>query len=315
MSPRQKQRRRLNVQPKPNRAIAFVGDGLADGRMDLRVLSEAIGGFATLTEKSSLLLYGEVYDHRVELAASPETGSVVIPIDIVSHAMQVVENDVKNIEDFLLSPGIQALANLCTLLGVGAIGTTACLFRMFKEKKGRAIDAAADVSLLSKLDVNIEASRFVRLYNNVDIRTSLRRTLRPLREDGIEEFQTRRDSVIVERVTKADLLAADAAEIEDIVEIEEKWLDVQKVALVRHLAWHFASDTLTFDARIDDEQHWMKVEAGERFGAGDRLQVVLKTTASRDRNGRLHVEHRILEVLDIRHQRRPTQDGLFSADS
>ncbi len=260
-------------------------------------------------------MYGEVYAHTVELAASPEIGSVVIPIDIVSHAMQVVEHEVKNIEDLLLSPGVQALANLCTLLGVGAIGATACLFRMFKEKKGRAIDAAADASLLSKLDVNIEASRLVRLYNNVDIRTSLRRTLRPLREDGIAEFQTRRDGLIVERVTKADLLAADAAEIEDIVEIEEKWLDVQKVALVRHLAWHFASDTLTFDARIDDEKYWKKVDAGERFGAGDRLQVVLKTTASRDRNGRLHAEHRILEVLDIRHQRRPTQNGLFSADS
>jgi hypothetical protein len=169
------------------------------------------------------------------------------------------------------------------------------------------IDPVADAPLLRPVEINIELNRYIRLYNDNDVRSSIRRTLRPLREDGITEFQTRMNGVVIERVTKEDLMAADEAELNEIEEVEERWLDIQKVALVRHLAWHFAGDGATFDAKITDDNLWKKVEEGDRFGAGDRLKVILHTTASRDRNGRLHVEHVITEVLEIEHHRRPVQ--------
>jgi hypothetical protein len=287
--------------------IAYLGPTLRDGRMDLRILSDALGGFAALTERSSQLLYGQMYEHTAELASPLETGSVVIPIQIVSHGLRAAEQ-------FLLSPAVQALANLTSLLGFGASPIAIGLFRVFKEKKGRAIDPATDISVLRVIDIDIEITRYIKLYNDNDVRTSIRRTLRPLREQGIEEFQTRRYGIVIESVTKADLIAADEAQMDEIVGSEEKWLDIQKVALVRHLAWHFAGDGATFDAKIEDEKLWKRVEGGERFGFGDRLRVVLRTAATRDRNGRLHVEYLITEVLDVEHHHHTSQPGFWADD-
>jgi hypothetical protein len=296
------------------RELVFVGPKVEYGRIDLRLLSESLGGFAALTERSSSILYGQTFEHTAELSSPLRAGSVVVPIEIVPHAVQVAAQTLEATKSLLLSPEVQALTNLCTLLGVGTISIAAGLFRMFKVKKGRLIDLRTDSPLLQKIDINIEVNRYVRLYNDGDIRSSLRRTLRPLREDGIDEFQTRRNGVIVERVTKSDLLAADEAEMSDIMGEEERWLDIQKVALVRHLAWHFAGDGATFDAKIEDEKFWKRIENGERFGSGDRLQVRLRTSASRDRNGRLHVEYLITEVLDVGHYLHISQGDIFQND-
>jgi hypothetical protein len=294
--------------------IAYLGPKLDEGRIDLRLISDGIGGFAAMTERSSTILYGQSYDHTAELVASPRRGSVIIPIDIVSHGIKVVEHGWQVGENLLLSPAIQALANLCTLLGIGSVPVAIGLFRMFKTKKGRQLDPVIDDLLLKNLELNLELKRYIRLYNDAEVRSSLRRTLRPLREDGIIEFQTRHRGKVIESVTKADLLSADEAELKDIVEYEERWLDIQKVALVPHLAWHFSGEGQTFDAKIEDEKFWKQVDEGDRYGARDRLRVVLKTTASHDRNGKMHVEQLVTEVLDIEHHRGASQKEMFSDD-
>jgi hypothetical protein len=61
----------------------------------------------------------------------------------------------------------------------------------------------------------------VRVYNDPEVQTQLRKTLAPLRQDGIEEFQTRRGRAVIERVSAKDLHAADEAEIQDLTKEEE----------------------------------------------------------------------------------------------
>jgi hypothetical protein len=109
----------------------------------------------------------------------------------------------------------------------------------------------------------------------------------------------KRNGKIIETVTKADLLAADDAELESIVKEEEKMLDIQKAALVPHLAWHFSDAGFTFDAKIQDPDLWAKVERGDRFGYGDRMHVILKTEATRDSSGSLKRERTIPKVFGI----------------
>lgn len=294
--------------------LAYIGPKLDTGRMDLRLLSESLAGFASLTERSSAILFGQTYEHTAEIVSAPEKGSVVVPIEIVPHALKAVQGAIKSSEQVLLTPGVQALSNLCTLLGVGAASISVGLFKMFKTKKGRALDPTLDALLLKNMELNLELQKYIRLYNDAEIRWSTRRTLRPLREDGIAEFQTRYRGVIIERVTKSDLLEADAAELQDKVEYEERWLDIQKVALVKHLAWHFSGDGQTFDAKIDDDTFWRKVDEGERYGSRDRLRVVLRTRATHDKNGKLHVDYLVTEVLQIEHHRLGVQQDFFPND-
>ena len=111
----------------------------------------------------------------------------------------------------------------------------------------------------------------------------------------------------MERVYHQDLKAADEAEESAIQEIEEKVLDIEKVALVPHLAWHFSDEGKAFDARILDADLWERIATGERFGYGDRMRVELRTSFSRDSKGRLNLERIIPKVINVEHAAQPQQ--------
>lgn len=169
------------------------------------------------------------------MIANFQTGSVVIPLHILTDAVAKVENA-------LLSRHGQARSSLLTILEWGAVSGAFNLYKMFKQKKGRPItDEDYLARILSRLD-NIERLLFIKIYNDAEVQAALRAALRPLRADGIVEFQTRRREVVVETVRQSDLKSADEAEESAIQEVEEKVLDIEKAALVPHLSWHFSDD-------------------------------------------------------------------------
>jgi hypothetical protein len=176
---------------------------------------------------------------------------------------------------------------------------------MFKEKKGRPITDEDDLArILARLD-NIERLLFINIYNDAEVQAALRAALRPLRTEGIVEYQTRRRQVIVETVRQSDLKSADEAEESSIQQVEEKILDIEKAALVPHLSWHFSDKGSASDARIQDPELWDRVAKGERFGYGDRMRVELRTTFHRDSRGRLNLERTIPNGIDVEHATQP----------
>lgn len=86
------------------------------------------------------------------------------------------------------------------------------LFALFKKKKGRPIPEEDDLNKLLERLSNIERLLMIKIYNDLEVQQAIRASLRPLRTEGIIEFQTRRREVVVERVPQADLRAADEAE-------------------------------------------------------------------------------------------------------
>jgi len=175
------------------------------------------------------------------------------------------------------------------------------LFKIFKKKRGRPITEDDDLVRLLEHLGNIERLLFIKIYNDIETQVALRAVLRPLRVDGIEEFQTRRRDTLIESVGQGDLKAADEAEVSLIPEVEEKLLDIEKAALLPHLAWHLADGPKTFDAKIYDVDLWARIARGERFGYGDRLSVELHTSYSRDASGRLNIERVIPKVIEVEH--------------
>jgi hypothetical protein len=211
----------------------------------------------------------------------------------------------------LASEGFTALANLLAILGFGGV-TAPSLYKFFKQMKGRPIEHPKDFP--KDLNINIKVEVFIHVYNDAEVQTQLRKTVEPLRQDGVEEFQTWRSGVVLDTVSKSDLHAADEAEIDRLTTDEEIDLAIEKAALRRNLAWHFNDGRTSFDARIDDEQFWKRVEGGEPFADGDRLRVHLRTTARRTPNGVLKVERRIPTVLNVEHARRIIQRQIFDGD-
>jgi hypothetical protein len=290
----------------PEISIHYVGPAVENGRIDLFVLSDGLRGLGRLNSRVSYLMFGSELDYRIELDGQFQTGSVVIPLHVLTDAVAKVENA-------LLSRHGQALSSLLTILGWGAVSGAFNLYKMFKQKKGRPITDEDDLArILARLD-DIEQLLFIKIYNDPEVQAALRAALRPLRTEGIVEFQTRRREIIVETVRQSDLKSADEAEESAIQEVEEKVLDIEKAALVPHLSWHFSDDGSAFDARIQDPALWERVAKGERFGYGDRMRVELRTTFNRDVRGRLNLERTIPRVINVEHATRP-QPRLWSDD-
>ena len=282
----------------PEISVHYVGPAVENGRIDLFVLSDGLRGLGRLTSRVSYLMFGSELDYRIELDSQFQTGSVVIPLHILTDAVAKVENA-------LLSRHGQALSSLLMILGWGAVSGAFNLYKMFKQKKGRPITDEDDLArILARLD-NIERLLFIKIYNDAEVQAALRAALRPLRADGIVEFQTRRREVVVETVRQSDLKSADEAEESAIQEVEEKVLDIEKAALVPHLSWHFSDEGSAFDARIQDATLWERVAKGERFGYGDKMRVELRTTFHRDSRGRLNLERTIPKVIEVEHASQP----------
>jgi hypothetical protein len=278
--------------------IAFVGPTLGDGRIDVGVLSESLYGLSNLVRRTGQLLFEREYEFSANLDHPIERGSVVIPIEIVKHGLDTAE-------EFLLhNKHIQALAVLCTVLGMGVVAPAMSLLRLFKDRAGRKISNEDLTKLMALMDIDVRLEVLIRIFNDPDIQAALRGMLRPLRERGVEEFQTRRKGKVIETVTKDDLFAADAAELDSIQRQEERTLEITKAALLPDLAWRFSDGPESFDAKIQDPALWADVERGERYGHGDFMHVILNTTAKRDQAGRLRRERTIPKVFSVTHAQR-----------
>lgn len=291
-------------------SVHYIGPALEEGRIDLFVLSDGLRGLASLTNRVSQLMFRSDLDFQIELDERFNKGSIVVPLHIFAdYATQA--------ESILLSKPAQALATFMTIIGMGSIPTAITVFKLFKRKKGRPLTDEDDLKEILKALKDIEMLLLVKIYNDQEVQNALRRILRPLRVEGIVEFQTRHGELIVDSVTKADIIAADEAEESELLEIEEVVLDIEKAALVPHLAWHLSDEGRSFDARIDDTALWHRIAGGERFGFGDKMRVELRTAFKRDVTGRLTVERWIPKVIEVEHTsppQRPLWDSIEPPD-
>lgn len=269
-------------------------------------LANALRGEALLIERVGELLYGERAKVQAEVDASFESSSLVVPVHILSDGLRAAER-------LLAGEGFTAFANLLALLGFAGVNATS-LYDIFKRRRGRPIEQTEDIPRRSELALDIPIELLIRIYDDQEVQTELRKSIDPLHLEGIQEFQARRQGVITTRLSKIDLQSADEAELESLTRDEEIELDIEKAAWRRNLAWHFNDGRTSFDARIDDDAFWKRVEQGEPFADGDRLRVHLRTTARRAPNGRLKVERRIPTVLGVEHARRNIQRDMFNEE-
>lgn len=288
--------------------IAYTGTATDGGRMSMLALGGGLAGHALLVERVSLLLYGEQVTLQIEVDPSFEAGSLIIPV----HIVHVVGDAVSRAETLFSGEGANAFAMLLALLGFLRIDAHS-LYELFKRFKGRRIEKPEDLEKLRDLKLDLALELLMRIYNDAEVQKHLRRTIDPLHQEGIEAFQTRRNGIVFSTVTESDLRAADEAEVEDFTRDEEVDLDIEKSAWRRGLAWHFNDGMKRFDARIDDELFWKRIDQGEPFSGGDRLRVHLRTTARRTVKGALKIERRIPKVISVDHAR-GHQRGMFDQE-
>ena len=257
--------------------------------MDAVALADGLKGTARFINRVGELCLGTHDELRLEVEGEPRSGSLEIFVRFAHELIGTVDA----IAD---SKFLTGLAIIFALTGFNPKDAGKSLLTLFKKLKGRPIDDETDLKAALPDDLPIETAELIRIFNDQEVQAAIRAALRPLREEGVETFETRVDQKAVETVSKEDVIAADAAEIAAIINTEDKVLDVQKASFVPHLAWHLSDRGKPFDAQIEDPVLWDHIAAGDRFGFGDRLHVTLHTEAEREANGRLRVTRTVTKV-------------------
>lgn len=172
--------------------IAYAGPVLRQGRMPMDALGSGLRGHALLVQRVGFLMYHDRYAFQVDVDPSFESGSLLIPVHILSSTFEQAG-------DLLAGKAVTAFVNLLTILGFfGASGTS--IYMLFKRLKGRRIARPEDIPSPHELNVNITIELLIQIYNDNEVQQHLRQTVSPLHNEGIEEFQTRRDGIILATV-------------------------------------------------------------------------------------------------------------------
>lgn len=277
------------VTGQPTHSIVYVGPSLEAGRMDAILLADGLKGIGRLIAKVSDLQGLGVGRVRLQVQGQPRSGS----LEVVLHFLHSAASTTQSILDS------KVLTEIGLVMGVSGFtlkDARNSLIAFFKRFKGRPIVDETNLEDIDAGELPISKADLIRMYNDPDVQAALRAALRPLRDEGVVEFQTKENDRVAQSVAKSELAAADAAELDAIITDESKILDVEKASFLPHLSWHVSDNGKPFDAKIDDPTLWAKVLAGDRFGSGDRLHVDLHTEAERESNGRLRIIRTITKV-------------------
>ena len=276
--------------------VAYDGPALADGRMAVRDLAPALLALGDLLADAAVTAYPDRGPVTLNIQAAPERGSFVI------HLILEAKGVWDQVTSFFDSEGITALNNLEGVV-FGPVG----IFALIKWLRGRRIKHQERVRegylrLTLEDGETIEVpTTVVELNGNPAVCEKAREVVAPLETEGVDSVEFRPSTQPALRVEIADLPAFEAAEpVEEQLGTNETLmvLSIDSVVFREGNKWRFSDGESTFWADIEDEAFLKRVREGrESFSSGDMLRCRLEVTQLR-RDGRLHTERRVLEVLE-----------------
>jgi hypothetical protein len=151
--------------------IAYDGPALRQGRMPMDALGVGLRGQALLVQRVSQLVLGETVETRVQVDPDFESGSLIVPVHILSDFAH-------SAEQLLTGQAVTAIVNLITLLGFTGV-SGASLYAIFKRLNGRRIRNADDlprellstsISGLSTLSASTTTQKCKRRFEKLSIR-------------------------------------------------------------------------------------------------------------------------------------------------
>lgn len=286
--------------------IAYDGDAVADGSMDVYEFAPALLATGKLVRRANHIINGDASAVQVKVRTAPPPGSFPVELHLYLDASTQ-----------LSMMGAPDAYQLLTAIGLVEIGKHAGainnLFSLFKRLRGKKVEVVRGDSNVDSVTLNIDGDHatvhntVINMYNDRETRKHFGAMLEPLTKPGVDEFQVRKKGEILSRVSKSEaediINASKSRENDDELDhgTFTKWMYATPKWKEGH-QWGFSNDEgTTFSAKIKDNAFWERVHSDEiSFTEHTRLRVQVEWFQERDNTGRIKTQHVVTRVLDIR---------------
>ena len=292
-------------------AIAYDGPALQDHTMDVQTLGPALLAIGDMCREAHRVVNGQeasevsvrvkataagCFDILFELSQIYNTVSTLVKHDDIASAKEVVE-----------------------WIGLGTV-PTGSLLAFLKWKSGRRIikqEPTNDVDGKPVYNITVEgegnsvtiiSEPVYRLSQDARLRAAQRRTLSPLSNAGVDEFQVRQGRRPVISIGKDEVASGNFDLIADEIvgdqaigdpQVIEAVLLLRSPVFVKGTKWQFYYGEQRISAALSDPEFVKRVfVAGERFGVGHRFRVRLCLSQSLLPNGTIRNAYEILKVIE-----------------
>jgi hypothetical protein len=269
--------------------IAFEGDAVNNGQMNVRDLAPSMLAIGTLFESANKVLNGERADIGVNVKATT-AGSFHILYEVIQSpgANQILQE--------MLSTAV----DMKELIFGGSIA----LFTIVKLLKGKNPKVEKINNNLFKLTIDKETYEvpleFIKLYQDISTRKAISEIVRPVRANGINKLVVRDKKRLLQTVNKSEIDYFNVPEVKDPIldQISQKAFSLVSLAFKDDYKWRLTDGQVVYSVSIKDDAFLKRVDNNElSFAKGDVLLCNLRTIQWQVEDG-VKTEYEILKVID-----------------
>lgn len=305
-------------------AIAYDGPALANHTMDVQALGPALLAIGDMCREAHRIING---DDNAEINVHVKATSEGC-FDIILELIQTYNALAELVKD----DDVSTAKDIIEWLGLGMVPASG-LLAYLKWKKGRKIvkqEATQDETGNVLYNITVEGDHnnvtvisepVHKLASDPRVRAAQRRTLSPLNDDGIEEFQVRHGKKSVFSVDKDevkggyyDINPEEVGQEENFSEPQtfEAWLVLRAPVFEQEKKWQFFYGEQRISATLRDAEFVKRVfVSGDRFGVGDRFRVRLCLSQVLLPNGKIRNDYEIARVLETKEGPKQLDLGRF----
>ncbi len=287
--------------------IAYVGQALADGSMDIADLAPALLALGNLAKRANTVIGNkqpvQVLLKSDEIRRGSFDITLLLNCDILEQAKMLMgmaeDTGLKALTD-VLGMCINAKEGIFWL--IQAIGFRKILKA---EPKGDTINITLNDNTVINVNNNV-----YKVYTDHEARGYVEKVIAPIKKDGIDSFEFRNpanndDKAPLFSVSKDEAPLFKTPSLETRVEPDNIFeqtilLKIVTVNFNEDQKWRFSDGEAVFWAKIEDEDFWEKVNSRELvFGSGDKLRVKCTVVQSLSANNELVSVRTITKVERI----------------